>query len=439
MDDDRSAGNGHGPRVARNGANAVSHHALQLAVDQGVITAAQREELLSLSRADVAKPTAVDADSSGVSFVHVLYWAGALAVLYALGYFLVDRWKSLQPGGVLGVSLLYALSFSMSSMFLARLGFRRASSLFALLAVGMAPIATWAIESLAGIWPTQPARGSTPFTTDVLATIRWIPIELSAALAGLVALRKVRFSVLALSVTVPFAMTVIHLTPLLFDAELDFAIWGWMALLASTILAAAAAEIDRRVSDDQDYAAFVYLTSLVFLSVAVLAVADQSKAIPHSLPALVALLAVLSLLTRRAMFLLFAVVFFIGYLGFLAEDVFKSATGFMLVVVAAGASLILGTVVVQKRFPGLARSFSREAGPRRLVPATRVIFPTAILLAGVLLAFAPSRGRERMRVRMTQLRETAHRSAEFRHTQRAARQAQPPARVGGETPTPARP
>ncbi len=439
MDDGRSAGNGNGGPAPRNGAEGVSISLLQLAVERGLITAAQRQELLALSRATGAqRPETHNLESGEFSFVHVLYWAGALAVLFALGYFLVDRWKSLRPEGVLAVSLLYAASFSLSSLFLSRLRFRRAGSLFALLAVGMAPIVAWSIESLAGVWPSSVLRGASPFTTDLLATIRWIPIELSAALAGLVALRKVRFSVLALSVTVPFAMAVIHLTPLLFDAELDFAIWGWMALLASTILAAAAAEIDRRVTGDEDYTGFVYLTALVYLVVGFVDVADQSRAIPHSLPALVALLAALSLLTRRAMFLAFAGGFFVGYLGFLATDVFPSATGFMVVVVAAGAALILGTVVVQKRFPGLTRTFSGGAGPRRDAPAARVIFPAAVLVAAILLALAPSRGAELMRERTQRMSERARATAQARSAQRAARRA-PPAPARAETSKAARP
>ena len=253
------AGNGHDGENARNASRGVSEGALREALRRGVISAEQLDKLLALANAPSR-----DAERREVSVAQVLYWAGTLAVLFALGYFLEDRWKSLKAGGVLAVATLYATSFVLSASFLTRLGYRLAGSLFALLAVGMAPIAMWALESLFGLWQAQVTPFVGPSTTDLYATIRWLPLELSAALAGLAALRRVRFSVLTLSVSIPFALAVIHVTPLVFDPWLDVYLWGWMALVASAVLLAAGSEIDRRTGDGVDYAVFVYLTGLVY-------------------------------------------------------------------------------------------------------------------------------------------------------------------------------
>lgn len=394
------------------------------------------DQLRALEREEVHEPA--PPERREVSIAHVLYWTGALAVLFALGYFLVDRWKTLKAGGVLAVALLYALSFVLSSAFLTRTGQRLAGSLFALLAVGMAPIAAWSLTSLAGLW--LPPVSAVPFGPDLMGTIRWIPIELSAALAGLIALRRVRFSVLAVSVSLPFVLAMIHSTPILFDPWLDPYLWGWMALVASAALLAAGSEIDRRTRDHTDFAGFVYVTALVYGVIAIVSVGGQTRVVPHSLPLVVGLLFGLSLLTRRSLFLLFAAIVFVGYLGFLAQDVFATATGFMIVMVATGAAVILVTVAVQRRWPALARSFSRDADPRREFPRSRLLYGGILALTLVLLAVAPARAREKRRDEMNMLRERGRMAAANRREARERRREPTPTTPPqGETPVPRRP
>jgi hypothetical protein len=416
--------------------DGISADRLQLAVVRGVITAEQRDQLLELERASSGAVESATETPRGFNAIYLVYWAGAAAVLFALGWFLVDRWRSLRPGGVLAVSLLYALSFALSSLLLTRLRFRSAAALFALLAVGMAPIVAWSLLSLAGWWPEPMYRRG-----DILVTIRWIPIELSAALAALVALRKVRFSVLALAVAVPVGLAIIHLTPLLFDSDVSDMLWGPMILVAATILFAAGYVVERRtVGESEDYAGFIYVTALGFLVAAVIgivAVFDESRVIRHALPLLVALLVALGIALKRSFFALFAGIFYVWYLGFLADDVFQTATGFMLVVVAGGALLIFAAVLVQRRFPGLLR---RGAGTRRPeVRGARYLFSAAVTVSLLFLVVSIPRSRELYRRNAARSVQRARDAAQFRRSERSAPQARAIERERRETPSPARP
>lgn len=421
--------------MTRNGGDALSVEQLNAAVARGIITPQQREQLLALPAFHE------DEARGGVNVVYIVYYAGAGAVLFALGWFLVDRWKSLHPAGVLAVSLLYALSFALASMLLSRLRFRTAGSLFALLAVGMAPIVAWCLESLAGLWPASTLEHTDPFSADVIASIRWIPIELSAALAALIALRRVRFSLLALAVALPVGLALLHLTPLLLDPELAFALWGWMAVLVSTVLLAIGYEVEQRTGrEPQDYAGFVYLTTLGFLIVGVLGVADQSRAIPHSLPVLVAVLVALGIALRPLLFIATAGIFFVSYLGFLAASVFKTAVGFMVVIVAAGATLMLVTVLVQRRYPGLLRDLRDSARSHGAsFPGARLVFLGAIAIALALLLTGIPRGRRLYRERTTLHRQAIREAAEGRRAREAAMRARRREALRRETPAPVRP
>ncbi|MGH7680129.1 MAG: hypothetical protein ACRENU_16790 [Gemmatimonadaceae bacterium] len=415
--------------------DGITIQQLNAAVERGIITADQRDRLLALGS---GQPD--EEHRPGFNAIYLAYYIAAGAVLFALGWFLVDRWKSLHPGGVLAVAMAYATAFTLASVLLARIRFHVASSLFALLAVGMAPIVAWCIESLAGLWPSSVIRGADPFTTDVLATIRWIPIELSAALAALIALRRVHFSLLALAVAIPFALALVHLTPLLFDPELDFALWGWMAILASTILMSAGYVVEQRTGrEPQDYARFVYLTAMVFLVAGVAVVAGQTRVIPHSLPAVVLLLAAHGLALRRVQFLATGLVLLVGYLGFLAANVFKTAVGFMVVVVAAGTLLMVVTVVIQRRYPGLLRKRADATADQRVVlSGARFIFPGAILAALILLVTGVPRARTLFDKRVESYRAMRREAAEARRAQAAIQRTRqrvvPPETTGQKTP-----
>src|SRR5689334_24857586 len=88
------------------------------AVDRGIIDGTQRDKLHALAlelaaastaNAGEALPTATHEPRRearrGFNAITIAYALGSLLVLFALGWFLADRWRSLGPAGVLGVSL----------------------------------------------------------------------------------------------------------------------------------------------------------------------------------------------------------------------------------------------------------------------------------------------------------------------------------------------
>lgn len=414
------------------GPTALGPTELDAAVGRGIITAEQRDRLLAMAAGVPAASRAEEASRTGMNLVTIGYWTGSIAVVFALAWFLADRWKALHPAGVLAVALLYALCLGISSMFVSRLGYRFAGSLLALLTVMMAPIVMWALESLLGLWPS-PSFQRDMFSADVIESVRWIPVQLGTALAGLIALRKVRFGLLTLTVTVPMGMALVQLTPWLLDPELNFRLGAWMTLFAATLMFLAAYVIDRRdAANPEDYAGWVYLAAVGFLIVGLLGIMDQSRVVRHSLPALIAALVATGFALRRRFFLLPATLVFIMYLVFLAHEVFPTATGFMLVMLAVGVVVILGTVVAQRRFPHLIRRFTGEGGPRPATHALGAAFGACAMLTLVLL-FASVPVARRDLAKMQQRRNAAFRGSVERQRSEASARRRGAARVS-ETP-----
>jgi hypothetical protein len=364
----------------------VPYARLAEAVAQGIITADQLAAIGAMAAGAGAEPAAEARRE--LNAVTIAYFVGGAAVVFAFGWFLVDRWEALGPAGVLAVSLVYAALFVLAGRFLGGLGFRTAASVAALLAVVMAPVVAWSLLDLAGLWYEPSAFRGLPYAApvDVLESLRWIPLELAGALAALVALRRVRFGLLALPAAVALPFVISNLLPLALDPDIVNGMLGWAALVSGTATIACGYAVERRPRDDEDYAYWVYLTGLVTLAFAVLAVWNSAGHLRHALPVLAAGLFALSLFLRRPVFMVFGAVFFVGYLAYLAFDVFRTALSFPIVLATFGIGVIVITVWLQRRYPALARQVEARQAGRRAVPHAGLVFGGALAVAAALFA-----------------------------------------------------
>lgn len=371
---------------------------LERAVERGIITQAQFDAIAQLARDDGIAPREAE---RGFNAVTVAYAAGAIAVLFAFAWFLFERWSVLGAGGVLAVVLGYTALFGAAAHFLGRYGFRTASSIAVLLAVGMTPVMTWALLVLLGFWPhrTTPNPAIAPRAIVVADSARWLPIELTTVIVAAVVLRRVRFGLLTLVIAAAVSFFALHLVPLLFDPSIAAWINPWMGLLAGCLLLLAAYAVDQRQRSQEDYARWLYVTALVDI---VFALGGIWSTYPRGTPHVVALLSVLavaaSLYLRRLIFLFFGALGATAYLAYLAFDVFRRTVAFSVVLAGFGLALILLTVWLQRRYPALARRMDEERrGRRPTIPAGHVIFAVASIAALVLLITAPPRARRAQR------------------------------------------
>lgn len=387
---------------------SISSAHLDQAVRSGIITAAQRAQLESLAAAHVPEGAEAVPSRERAPLILVAYTAGALAVLFAFGWFLVERWRVLGPEGVLAVVLVYAAIFAVTSWWLARHRFPLAAAFAALLAVGMTPVATWAVLRLTGYWqgPPYADRPGPPPPFDAWSTIsRWAIIELTTALAALVTYRSVRFAPLALPVAVAGWLAPLHIGAVFVDPLIADSMFGWGSLVTGSALLLAAYFMDRGMRRDDedtrgglavDAAGWVYGVFLVAFFFGVVIAWRDSAIIRHGLLMLAALGVTLALSLGRRELLAASVVAFISYLGYLAFDLFDRVLSFPVVLATFGIVLILLTVVVQRRWPSLsARLSSARAGERRL-PGDYAI-PLALLITTVtLFLLAPPKATERL-------------------------------------------
>ena len=370
---------------------------LDEAVARGIITPAQREAILALGADSAALPEEAREAPRGFNGVNVAYAIGAVAVLFAFGWFLFERWSTLGALGVLLVALAYAALFAGASRFLARQGFHTASSIATLLAVSMTPVVTWSLLALAGLWYQPPTvRGPWPSPAE---STRWLPIELATILVASVALWRARVGLLTLPIAVAAGFAGLHAVRLFVDSAIAFRIERWMALFVGCVLLLAGYAADQRRTRE-DYGQWFYVVGLaaVALGLAELWAGNRSP-IPHIIAVLSVGAVVVSLYLRRKAFLVFGAAGAISYLAYLAFDVFRRTLGFSIVLAGFGLTVIVLTVWLQRRYPALARRIAAEQGDARpTLPGGYALFGIGAALTLVLLLISPPRARRAQRL-----------------------------------------
>lgn len=348
----------------------------------------------------------------GFNAITVAYWVGALLVLFALAWILVDRWRDLGAAGVLGVSILYAVVFAVTSAVLRRRGFRTAGGLAASLAVSMTPVWVHAILRLTGEWP-DPFRWGDPLLAyrPWMAT-RWIVLELATLGVALATIRRVSFFAIGAPMATAFVTLLLNVGEAFADPRTAWYTGPYYQLLVACVVLAVAYAIDRRQPRGEDYALWFYIAGVALLLVSYLMVWNSIGAWRHALPVAAAALVTASLYLRRRVLLVGGGLAAIGYLGYLALDVFRDVVALPVALAALGLLVILATVWMQRRFPSLVERVRRSenGGPKQL-PAGWIAALGPVAIAATSLLFAMGEADER----------TAHREWRQTFTRRYSR------------------
>ncbi len=379
----------------------IAERELDRAVAMGIISAEQRAALLGLASgvtSDAATGELLDGGRRGFNAVNVAYWAGGIAVLVAFAWMLIARWAVLGAGGVLGVTAVYAALFALTARTLHRQGFRTASGVATVLVVGMAPVITWSLLSLAGLWDlTPPVRGGNllPPVNSGWDDLRWLPIDLATILAALIALRRVRYAVLALPIALATFAVAVHSLPLVFEQEMAGLLAPRVGLLVATIVLVVGYAVDIRTRDGEDYAGWFYAVGVFALIPSLLSFWGESRLIvAHATLGISLLLTYAALRMRRRLFLVGALIGFLAYLTYLTFDVFRTELSYPIVLATLGLLTIVLAVWVQRRFPGFARRMDRA--DRQPIPHAQLVLGGALLVALTLLVFSVPAARQQI-------------------------------------------
>lgn len=379
---------------------------LAQAVSAGIISPEQRAAILAL--ADSAEPSSVATERAhaprsgesprGFNAATIAYVAGGLSVVLAFAWFLGDRWRALGAGGVLVVSIVYAAILLLTSNRLRHFGYPTAANFSLLLLVALAPVSTWSLLELTGLWG-EPEQA-------ICRSVRYgfwgcrqpeLLMELAAALVALVCLRAVRFSPFVAPLAALAIRGVFHFADGLGQSGYGYgnATQGWIWMIAASLLISAAYATDRRQRGDEDFAFWLHLAAAVSAVVATSLLLNRYEYLKHLLIPGAVVAVALALTMRRVVWLLLGLGWFVGYLVWLATEVFRGTPVFPVVLATLGIVLILATVQVQRNAARLIARFgtvTSDGRPR--FPGGIPLLLSPILVAVLMFGDASVRDRE---------------------------------------------
>ncbi len=340
----------------------ISREDLRRATAQGILQSGQDDALWRhLSKAGEGKPR--------FDLANVAYYAGALIVIGAMGWFMTTAWESLGGSGIFAVAAAYAVGFVLAGRWLwDRLGLRVAGGLLFTMAVAMTPLATYGLLRGFDLWPQRDPGTYSGFHVWVNGS--WIALELATILTGVLALRFRRFPFLTAPVAVALWYLSMDVTPLLFGVnEFDWDLRRWVSLWfgLATLVGAYATDLRGR---DEDLAFWIYLFGLLAFWGGLSFMNSDSELGKFSYCLINLALIAISLVLRRVMFLVFGALGVSGYIGHLAWRVFEHSLLFPFALTFLGLAVIALGVVYQRNRATCEVALQRAlpAGFRCLLP-----------------------------------------------------------------------
>ncbi len=337
---------------------------LKECVAKGLLTEEQLQKiqdyLITIPDTQAATPPAAAAASREVSKgfnpIMVLYYIGALLIISAFGWFMVDQWKALGAGGILTVSIIYALVFVLAGRYLYfKAGYPVAGGLLISCAVGITPIVIYSIQKLLNIWPMSMPGAYSAYYMWINGS--WIVIEWATIIVALYAITRVKFSFLVMPAAIAlwfFSMDLSEIIQMTHRPSYDVRCWtsiicGLVFLIGGRIV--------EKLSEGVDYSFWIYLAGILAFWGGMTALPSASELNRFFYFLVNAGLIVTSLYLNRKTFAVFGAMGVFGYIGHLAWTVFKNSIMFPFVMVFIGVLMIWGAVMYQKNYSRIRSTF----------------------------------------------------------------------------------
>ncbi|HTN66718.1 MAG TPA: DUF2157 domain-containing protein [Burkholderiaceae bacterium] len=337
----------------------INRALLQDATEQGVLSAAQAEQLWQfLGERSAATP--------GFRVTHILYYLGGLIAIGAMSLFMTLGWESFGGVGLLAIALAYAVAgLWLTNLLLAR-GLRIPAGISAAFVVALTPLAVYGLQSALGWW----AEGRVYRDLHSYVDWRWIMLELATLPVGAVLLWRYRLPFLVLPVAVTLWYLSMDLTPFIAGADQD---WGWelrklVSLWFGLLMVLLAFWVDLRSRRAPDFAFWLYLFGVLAFWGGLSLLQSDSELNKFLYFCINLLLIVVGSALGRRVFVVFGGIGAAGYLGYLAYHVFEDSLLFPFALTAIGGAVIYAGILWQRHEDALGSRLRN-----RLPPAVRTL------------------------------------------------------------------
>lgn len=317
---------------------------LDRAVAAGILTRQQGEQLWRLITAETVQDQRAVGTTVQIprfDLAHVLWYLGALIIIGAMGLFSTLAFSLMGAPALLVTSLVYAVGFvAAGHYFWHKRGLTTPGGLLIAVAVSMAPMMTYALQSMLGWWLWQENPGT------YQGFYRWIkggflPMEIVTITACLVAIRFYRFPFLLAIAAVALWFMSMDVADWLKgrDGRLSWELRHQVSMIFGLLLIPIAWFVDLRRTD-KDFGFWLHLVGAVTFWGG-LSLQNSDSEISKFLYCMInlGLIGLAVFLSRRA-YAVFGGIGMMGYFGHLAYKVFESSLLFPFALSLLGLGVI---------------------------------------------------------------------------------------------------
>jgi hypothetical protein len=293
------------------------------------------------------------APRSRFDLVHLLWYAGALIVIGAMGLFTTLAFAQLGGGTLAVIALVYAVLFAAAGDRLWRRGLRIPGGLLITVAVTMAPLFSYGVQDALGWWTHADPGNYRGFYRWIKAS--WLPMELATIAAGLIALRSYRFPFLVAPIAFALWFISMDLVPWIFGEDWNsweqrklVSVWFGLAVL----IVAWAVDVRTR----GDFAFWLHLFGLMAFWGGLTAM-DSDSALAKAIYCMINVgLLGLALFLRRRAYAVFGALGVAAYLCHLANQVFRDSLLYPFALSLIGLAVIGAGLLLHRHGAALERA-----------------------------------------------------------------------------------
>jgi hypothetical protein len=302
---------------------------------------------------------------------HLLWYAGALIVIGAMGLFSTVAFSEMGGYALTTTAVVYAALFTLAGHHLwHRRGLRIPGGLLIAIAVSMAPLAVYGVQSELDVWSHGTPGRYRDFYHFIKASFLYMEIATLVAAAIALYFYPFPFIVAIASVALWFmSMDIVQwvygTTSLSWDMRRTVSLWfGLGTLIAAWV-------VDQRRWRDGDFAFWLHLFGLIMFWGG-LSLTEGGTPLTKAIYCLInVLLMLLAVFFRRAAYAAFGALGVALYLGDLASRMFRDSLLFPFALSLIGVAIIALGLYYYRRQPAIAAWFDRTMPDalKRLRPA----------------------------------------------------------------------
>ena len=325
---------------------------LRAAVSAGALDANRLSPLLDFLNGRAADSPVAPAPRFDLA--HLLWYAGALIVMGAMGLFSTLAFSAMGGYALAATALAYAVVFTAAGRYLwHHKNLRVPGGLLIAIAVSMAPLAVYGIQDALGLWGHF-GRGGTVRDFYVWIKGSWLPMEIAAIVAALIALWRYPYPFIVLIIAFVLWFMSMDLTPWIFgrseftwDERRIVSLWFGLAVLVVAYV------VDRRERGG-DFAFWLHLFGLMAFWCG-LSLTNSGSEVGKLLYALINVgLLLMSVLLGRRVYAVFGTLGIAGYLGHLSYKVFRDSMMFPFALTLVGIGVIALGLLYHKKQAAIA-------------------------------------------------------------------------------------